>query len=62
MGYKLKQVREEKRMTQKELSLKSGVSRPTIIAIENGETKDVKVSTLLKLANALDTSVDAIFF
>lgn len=62
MGYKVKEVREEKRMTQEELSKKSGVSRPTIVAIENGEAKDVKVSTLLKLANALDTTVSAIFF
>ena len=62
MGYKVKEVREEKRMTQEELSRKSGVSRPTIVAIENGEAKDVKVSTLLKLANALDTTVSAIFF
>ena len=62
MGYKVKEVREEKRMTQEELSRKSGVSRTTIIAIENGEEKDVKVSTLLKLASALDTTVAAIFF
>lgn len=62
VGYKVKEVREEKRMTQEELSKKSGVSRPTIVAIENGEAKDVKVSTLLKLANALDTTVSAIFF
>ena len=62
MGYKVKEVREEKRMTQEELSKKSGVSRPTIVAIENGDAKDVKVSTLLKLANALDTTVSAIFF
>lgn len=62
MGYKLREVREEKRMTQEELARKSGVSRPTIVAIESGEVKDVKVSTLLKLANALNTSVSSIFF
>lgn len=62
MGYKVKEVREEKHMTQEELSQKSGVSRTTIVAIENGEEKDVKVSTLLKLANALDTTVANIFF
>ena len=62
MGYKVKEAREEKRMTQEELSRKSGVSRTTIVAIENGEEKDVKISTLLKLANALDTTVAAIFY
>ena len=62
MGYKLKEVREEKRMTQEELAEKSGVSRPTIVALENGKTTDVKMSTLQKLANAMDTTVQAIFF
>ena len=62
MGYKVKEVREERRMTQEELAKKSGVSRPTIIAIETGTAKDVKISTLLKLANALGTTVSEIFF
>ncbi len=62
MGYKVKEFREEKRMTQEELAQKSGVSRPTIVAIENNKIKDVKLSTLMKLADALDTTVDAIFF
>ena len=62
MGYKVKEVREAKRMTQEELAAKSGVSRTTIVAIESGETKDLKVSTLLKLAAALDTPVSDIFF
>lgn len=62
MGYKLKECREDKRMTQEELAKKSGVSRPTIVAIENGKTGDVKLSTLQKLAEALDSTVEAIFF
>lgn len=62
MGYKLKEVREEKRMTQEELAEKSGVSRPTIVALETGKTTDVKMSTLQKLASAMDTTVQEIFF
>lgn len=62
MGYKLKEVREEKRMTQEELAEKSGVSRPTIVALETGKTTDVKMSTLQKLASAMDTTVQDIFF
>lgn len=61
MGYRVKDVREEMRMTQEELAEKSGVSRATIIAIERDETKDVKASTLLKLAQALGTTVDRLF-
>lgn len=62
MGFKVKEAREEKRMTQEELAEKSGVSRVTIIAIESGKSVDVKVSTLVKLADALETTVDKIFF
>lgn len=62
MGFKVKEMREECRMTQEELAQKSGVSRTTIVAIENGSTKDVLASTLLKLAAALDTTVSEIFF
>ena len=62
MGYKLREIREEKRMTQEELAEKSGVSRQTIVSIENDKTTDVKISTLQKLASAMDTTIQAIFF
>lgn len=62
MGFQLKEVREAKGMTQEELEKKSGVSRQTISAIENEKTKDVKSGTLIALANALGTTLDAIFF
>lgn len=62
MGYKIKEVREEKNMTQDELSKKSGVSRGTISALENGTSRATTTKTLTKIARALDTTVDAIFF
>lgn len=62
MGYKIKEAREERRLTQEELAKKSGVSRPTIVALESGKTEDVKISTLQKLAAALDMTVQDIFF
>ncbi len=62
MGYKLKEARDEKRLTQEELAKKSGVSRQTIVALENGTSEDVKISTLQKLAAALDMTVQDIFF
>ena len=62
MGYKIKEVREEKRMTQEELAEKSGVSLSTIVALEKGTMNDVKMSTLQKLASAMDTTVQEIFF
>jgi len=62
MGYKLKEVREEQKMTQEELEKKSGVSRQTISAIENGRCGQVMSGTLIALANALGTTIDKIFF
>lgn len=62
MGYKIKEVREEKNMTQDELSKKSGVSRGTISALENGTSRATTTKTLTKIARALDTTVDVLFF
>ena len=62
MGSKLKDAREEKRMTQEELALKSGVTRQTIISIETDPGYNPTFKTLVKLADALGTTVDKIFF
>lgn len=62
MGYKIKEVREARKMTQEELSDKSGVSRGTISALENGTVRATTTKTLVKIAQALDVSVDRIFF
>lgn len=62
MGFKLKEVREAKKMTQEELEAKSGVSRQTISAIENNRCGDVKAGTLVAIARALGTTIDVIFF
>lgn len=62
MGYKIKELREEKRMTQEELAIKSGVSRQTINAIENDKYSNVLTGTLAAIAAALETTVDKIFY
>ena len=62
MNIRLKEIREEKGMTQEQLENKSGISRQTISAIENGKTNNVMSGTLTALADALDTTLDAIFF
>ena len=62
MGYKLKEIREEKGITQEELERMSGVSRQTISAIENNDPYQTKTGTLLALARALGTTVDKLFF
>ena len=62
MGYKIKELREAMKMTQEELAEKSGVCRGTISALENGIDRTTTSKTLVKLAQALDTTVDRIFF
>lgn len=62
MGYKIKELGEAMKMTQEELAEKSGVSRGTISALENGIDRTTTSKTLVKLAQALDTTVDRIFF
>lgn len=61
MGYKIKEARENARLTQQELAEKSGVSRVTISMLESNKC-DCTMKTLAKIANALDTTVGAIFF
>lgn len=62
MGYRVKEIREERKMTQEQLEEKSGISRQTISAIENNRVKNVSAGTLIALANALGTSIDDLFF
>lgn len=62
MESKLKEFREEMGISQERLEEISGVSRQTISAIENNPKYQAKSGTLLKLANALGTTVDRIFF
>ena len=61
VGCKIKEVREAKKMTQEELAILSGISRGTISALENGVERNTTSKTLLKLAEALSTTVDQIF-
>ena len=62
MGFRIKERREELKMTQEELAKKSGVSRQTISSIETGKYENVLVGTLAAIATALGTTVDKIFY
>lgn len=61
MEYKIKELREKKRMSQAELSNLSGVSRATIIRIENEDNVVVNTKTLEQLARALNVTVKYLF-
>ena len=57
MTIRLKQIRRDRGMTQDELAKASGVTRQTIIRIENERCKEIGVKTLLMLCDALNCSI-----
>lgn len=61
MDNRLREIREEKRITQEELAEKSGVSRTTISGIENKTIRSTTSKTLMAIAKALDVTVEKIF-
>lgn len=62
MQYRIKEYREEKKMTQVELSQKSSVSRAIISGLESGTISVTTTDTLSKIAAALGKKVSDIFF
>ena len=50
------------KLSMEELEKRSGVSRATISKIENSDDLNVNTKTLVALAQALNTTVEAIFF
>lgn len=56
MAYNILKIRKAKKMTQLELSEKSGVSRATISKLESGKEIEVKISTLEAISAALEVT------
>lgn len=61
MGYRIRENRERRGLTQSELAIKSGVSRMTISALENGSERVTTTKTLMKIATALEVTIDELF-
>ena len=62
MNNKIKEFRQAQGLSQEELSIKSGVSRPTISMIETNTLDNIESKTMLKLAKALNCDIGDIFF
>lgn len=62
MGYKIKEIREKKQISQTKLAQMSGISRATIWALENGTERTTTTRTLEKIAKALNTTIEELFF
>ena len=59
---KIREYREELKMSQAELSKKANVSRTIISGLESGSITVTTTDTLLKIARALGKTVSDIFF
>lgn len=59
-GQRLQTIRKEKGLSQVELESDSGVPRTEISKIENGH-KNIELTTIIKLAHALDVPLSAFF-
>lgn len=62
MKYVGKQLREDRHMTQEELSEKSGVSRSIICGLETGRTKTTTTKTLFRIAAVLEVNINDLFY
>ncbi|MGI4741598.1 MAG: helix-turn-helix domain-containing protein [Janthinobacterium lividum] len=60
LGQQLTELRESKGLTQDELAVKSGISRPQISRLENDDVDVPRRSTLAKLTSALDVPSTAL--
>ena len=58
LGRKIRDRRKTMKMSQETLAKKSNVSRARLSAIENGKCRDILVSTLVTIAEALDTTAE----
>ena len=58
----LKNIRNEKKLGIRELERISGVANSTIINIEKGKYKNPTIITIMKLAKALDVTIDELVY
>jgi len=61
MRSNIKVIREKLGMSQEELAAKAGVSRVTLSCLETGTAEAASTKTLLKIATALDATIEEVF-
>lgn len=58
IGAKLAQLAKAKKLTQGQVAMKARLSQPTISALFNGAIQDPPIGTVVKVAGALEVSID----
>ena len=61
LGKRIKQVREEREISQEKLAEIAGILIQKVSEIENGKTK-MKLQEFMNIADALDTTIDVLLF
>lgn len=60
MDNKIKELRKEQNVTQEDLALAVGVTRQTIISLENGKY-NASLQLAFKIAKYFDTEIEKVF-
>ncbi len=60
LGNRVRQLREKRKWSQEEFAHQSGLARSFAGAIERGE-KDLRLTTLVKLANTFNIRISQLF-
>ena len=61
MENRIRERREELRMSQEELAEKANVSRQTIHKLESGKAENVTLATMLAVSSALESTAEKLF-
>lgn len=61
VGFNIAERRRELKITQEELSNRADISTNYVSRLERGEVQHIRAETLAKIAEALDTTMDALF-
>lgn len=60
VGKRIKEIREQKSISQKDLSFSSDLDRSYIASVEGGQ-RNISIVNLEKIANALDITLNELF-
>ena len=59
---RIKEIKKQKGFSNETLSVASGIPKGTLAKILGSETKDPQISSIIKIAHALDVSADYLVF
>ncbi len=62
MKYKIRKFRKDKGLSQQELAERAGCTRQFINMLENSDDINISTKMLIRIANALEVSVDSLLF